>query len=1077
MSDPYDYTALKQSALASVRTASSLGIALNGTVPFSVDAWVKFDGLCAGAGILSQSDSFTFGIIGDSLALQIPGYPMATSSPRVQPLQEGGWQYVCVTYQAGQVRFYIDGQFNSFTSVAGNGSTNANPFLIGNELQSEIRGVRVYNLALDPDTVLDNMYNPPAASTIVADFDFTQSPPVDNGGGHLPITLSGGARMITYTPALGMGGTAFAQPLRDEEVNPGGAQVDPYTVQSSIYISSDEVPLQAIFVNSDLAGDSGMSLYLAYDETVSAFRAVSVRGSNNVARNALVSTGTVPLNRWVNVATTFDGTTLSLYLNGALDSSGPFGPIAQSRNDGLPLVGAAYVDGQPSGGTSLQGFISDVEVWRVALDAAQIAAFVDTYPDPQLPDLAALYDFSSYAPANLVNGHPVALAAGAAIASQTSTAIPGSKETKPESAERYEQLDAATIEEIRRSIDFSAEVERLAGDFARVTAADIAAAGADRERAERIRKAWNDTIEKLRRDPLSLPFLVTRHRINGEDILLSHTRRGTEVVYRAAAGSVDDCLLWKVQLVFVIVAGILDAVFGLSARLSPKAITYIINILRNPRLAVILAAGTAITGPQMVEAAVALYKQGYLKILISLLLDVGFWTIVRVVTKLVLTLLGVGYVDLIASLTATIATFILVWSQRPSACDPPPNVEIAAIKFDYDPTNSAIEALTIRRDYRNDVPVPEWVKGKTLPADSPAAYSIAKVSGKTITIQARFTITTRDAATATISASGGGILGAIPSFTVNFRNGVSVPEYVTIAVPNHRIASNGVQVQNIQWAWSYSIASGPSGSMATTSHRIYSVLTVPNGPWTQSGRSDTQLPWTDVLDYACVWAAGTTSAGAAATAVTQKVYGTIGLTYDQRNGASAYTANNSQSFLCTMFVDYLRTGRGKGNKVNCTDCAAIVSAFANILGCNLASSTMYPASSGGFATNQMIAIGGTTWGYPFPGTPSQGVFSYHEVAWLGALSYTDPLNDACLQVDGGNNPWNWSTPPVSPHIADLPDPMQFTTQGISPSLPIATPFTSSSYRERLCTNNADGINACVPQGPWPLTNGGRRRNQ
>jgi len=1075
MSDPYDYTALKMSSLSSVRTASNLGIALNGTVPFSVDAWVRFDGLCASAGILSQSGSFAFGIAGDSLVLQIPGYPMASSSPKTQPLQEGSWQYVCVTYQAGQVRFYIDGQFNAFTSVAGSGSNNSNPFLICSELQSEVRGVRVYNVALDPTAVLDNMYNPPAASTIVADFDFTQSPPVDNGSGHLPITLSAGARMITYTPALGMGGTAFAQPLRDEEVNPGGAQVDPYTVQASIYVSSDETPLQAIFVNSDLAGDSGMSLYLAYDETVSAFRAVSVRGSNNVAQNALVSTGTVALNRWTNVATTFDGTTLALYLNGRLDSSGPFGPIAQSRNDGLPLIGAAYVDGQPSGGTSMQGFISDVEVWRLALDPTLIAKYVDAYPDPQMPGLAALYDFSSYAPANLVNGHPVALAAGAAIASQASAALPGTKEVKPESDERWEQLDAATIEEIRRSIDFRAAVERLAADFARVSAADIAAAGGDSERAERIRAAWNDTMEKLRNDPLSLPFLVTRHRIGDEDILLSHTRRGTEVVYRAAAGSVDDCLLWKVQLVFVIVAGILDAAFGLSSRLGTKAVAFIIRMLESPTLAVILASGAAFGATEAMEAAITMYRQGYLKPLIALIVDVGFWTIVRVVTKLVLTLLGVGYIDLIASLTATVATFILVWSQRPASCNPPPNVELAAIKFDYDPTNSSVEALTIRRDYRNDVPVPEWVRGKTLAAESPAAYSIWKVKGKTINIQAKFTVTTRDPVTATISATGGGILGAIPSFPVNFRNGVSVPEYVTIALPNHQIGGAGVQVQNIQWSWSFSLAGGPTSPMTTTTHRIYSVLIEPNGPWTAGTRSDTQLPWTDVLDYACVWAAGATNAVTAAELVTQKVYGTIGLTYDQRNGASVYT--NGGTFLCTEFINYLRTGKGKGKKVNCTDCASIVTAFANVVGCNLAASTMYPASGHGFTTNQMIAIGGTTWGYPFPGTSYTGSFSYHEVAWMGALSYSDRLNDACLEVDGGNNPWNWSNPPVSPHVPDLPDPMTFTTQGISPSLPIATPFTSSSYRERLCTNNADGIDSCVPQGPWPQTNGGRRRNQ
>jgi hypothetical protein len=97
------------------------------------------------------------------------------------------------------------------------------------------------------------------------------------------------------------------------------------------------------------------------------------------------------------------------------------------------------------------------------------------------------------------------------------------------------------------------------------------------------------------------------------------------------------------------------------------------------------------------------------------------------------------------------------------------------------------------------------------------------------------------------------------------------------------------------------------------------------------------------------------------------------------------------------------------------------------------------------------------------------------VAWTGAGSYTDPLYDACLKVDSGSNPWNWTNPSAPSHVPTLPLAMQFTTRGVSPVLPIPTPFTDASYRERLATNSAGGIESCKPQGARPYTQSGRRK--
>ena len=114
--------------------------------------------------------------------------------------------------------------------------------------------------------------------------------------------------------------------------------------------------------------------------------------------------------------------------------------------------------------------------------------------------------------------------------------------------------------------------------------------------------------------------------------------------------------------------------------------------------------------------------------------------------------------------------------------------------------------------------------------------------------------------------------------------------------------------------------------------------------------------------------------------------------------------------------------------------------------------------------NQIIAIGNDTWKVPF-----EGGFSYHEIPWTGAGSYTDQMYDACLQVDTGPNPWGTRS-----HTAGLPLNWIFASKGSNPELPILMPFYDTTYRERLATNDAAGILACKPLGPWPDASSGRR---
>jgi hypothetical protein len=247
-----------------------------------------------------------------------------------------------------------------------------------------------------------------------------------------------------------------------------------------------------------------------------------------------------------------------------------------------------------------------------------------------------------------------------------------------------------------------------------------------------------------------------------------------------------------------------------------------------------------------------------------------------------------------------------------------------------------------------------------------------------------------------------------------------------------------VGIHDQTWHWEYRL--GPHHAwhhFDTTRHRIYTVLAVPHAPWQQApfNAANTQLPWTDVLDFACRWADGATSPDMAAALVTQAVYalGPAIVTYDCPGGGSShYSAGD---FDCTAFVERLRGGIGNGSYVNCSDCATIVASFANAIGCDLWQSRM----GWGFALNQLLAIGSNVWqtACGWPG------FSYHEVAWEANCTANDDVFDACLRVDGD------SDPVAPPRVPLLPQDLRFGNPG------------DLLYRDRLAT--PAGRANCNPQ--------------
>ena len=127
-----------------------------------------------------------------------------------------------------------------------------------------------------------------------------------------------------------------------------------------------------------------------------------------------------------------------------------------------------------------------------------------------------------------------------------------------------------------------------------------------------------------------------------------------------------------------------------------------------------------------------------------------------------------------------------------------------------------------------------------------------------------------------------------------------------------------------------------------------------------------------------------------------------------------------------------------GGEVNCTDCAALVVSFSNLLGCGLYSSIM----GVNFATRKYCAIGRGLWLPPDWGWS----FSYHEVAWSGTASDSDLVYDARLRYNGN------SDPAIEPGTPELPIGIVFSDGGAG------MPFV---YRERLTPPSLSGYESCL----------------
>ena len=343
-------------------------------------------------------------------------------------------------------------------------------------------------------------------------------------------------------------------------------------------------------------------------------------------------------------------------------------------------------------------------------------------------------------------------------------------------------------------------------------------------------------------------------------------------------------------------------------------------------------------------------------------------------------------------------------------------MNVTEIHFNHDTTSASSDAINMRMNASGfPIQAPEWQQGQT---PKPATHAM-KALGSTITVKAKF----RDgppngsriirAVDARIRFSNcslwdwfidlikalfgwffGYVLGDVKPKSVSF-DAAGNSNLQTFTLSYQRVRSRGVGIYYTDWIWQYRSRCKGFPWMGTwvtfdkTYHKTFVIVDMPQGPWDQStAGNNTQLPWADALDKACVWAMGAKSKDKAAERITKSIN-----TQSNQSYTPATIFGFTPPYHLTSYMNHLDSAATFS--LNCTDCADAVTTFSNLLGCDLWEGRFFDMVTRKFLTlngNPAVEADWVSWGW-----------SYHEICWLSVIEQNAFIYDGCLQVDMDND--------------------------------------------------------------------------
>ena len=213
-------------------SAPAPGIVLDGTEPFTLDMMVRGIPVESAASVLHQEGALDVRLTAKGFSFWREGFGIFSTSSDGETFQQGEWNHLCIVYELGTVRLFVNGSLDRVVQKPCKGSACSKPFVVGTGVKGGVRQLRLFDRAFGGMEVQDLLLMDFAdirassyAGSLVAFYDFGCKAPVERVSGST-IALQGDAKMRALFPSVQLRGSAYLAISNEPGINPAGRRND-----------------------------------------------------------------------------------------------------------------------------------------------------------------------------------------------------------------------------------------------------------------------------------------------------------------------------------------------------------------------------------------------------------------------------------------------------------------------------------------------------------------------------------------------------------------------------------------------------------------------------------------------------------------------------------------------------------------------------------------------------------------------------------------------------------------------------------------------------------------------------------
>lgn len=949
------------------------GFRPDGSEDFSLTLWFWPDN--PNGRLIDGDGALTLDLMDNQLIFWLKGYSDLICTADHYPIVRHEWNHVAITYcHLGQITFYVNGILTGVYSVfQGEPANKWGGIRFCPGIEGYLRSVQFFSKQLSDAEVDQVKRNISGAPAPVRWFDFEAAAPKEKNTGIL-LELEDGAQPYALGDGLFCDNGEGFYPLDGDVVNPAANQDATYTVQAWISIYDREQTFAILFMNGRHALDCGMVLYL--EKAEDGYHLCAGRGAHTRDENILRSTHVIPTRSWHNVAVTYDGTAMCIYIDGVLEGkSSSLTPFTGIMDHGLLRIGTDDLPGLSDSDGCFHGAFGNIAIWNRALTPEELERYAAAWPQYGDSGLVADYVFTRYSCYNAVNGFEVSTAGvdtSKICRNPITQDLPRPEAPAvPPPAAMLQTLRGKTAAELHR------ERSSALPDVEFVLRTALAELGTERLYTA-LRPEITTQLEQLRTGETLHPF----YHCELDDMGRYHFYYVSDQIYPAGVLSLrgrSEFAAWLIRMLSTLAIDVFSIYCVLPASVSSRIPQAFTSSILNDRAGQLFNSLKDSGLKSLVSSLCKfLLGGGLLAQVIAQLQSQGIWTVGANLLTMVSSFLvkaGTvwGWITVIVRVAFLVIDMVSLYQEMPKLL----GAELLQLRFEM---GGVFVPASCCPDSK---PTPQWQEGLDSQLTSPVVCCLRQARAAKILVTAQFSVYTSGKYQISATAKDNFPLGAIEAKDVKLQAGKDGTCTIQLAFTGGTLEKTGIDDVTTVLKWT--IKGGNATITQETALRVFFIYDIPQRPW--GNKSGYGTPWTKALACACAnakGAVGDTDALWSEAIVRAMIQGMwTRLSYQE---TAVYTYGSD--FHLTRFLTDMESG---AVAVNENDCGALLVALCNLLGCGLYSVLLCGQTGKPLNTRRIIPIGST----------AEGKYSLQEheavVELRGLVPYYSNL---CYQMPG-----------------------------------------------------------------------------